>query len=288
MHHVAVAELDTRSHIGRNRGPVSRISASLLLASMVMSSLVILTTATKAAAASPTTNSHWAGFVTEDASQANVRGAFGKWTVPPVTCASNETSFSVTWVGIGGALTPKGKTQGNDESLYQVGTGSSCVDGAPEYLAWVEDTGLPNGFDSVFDFDQDPNIVVLGCQTNVKCSGALSVEPGDAITAAVVDHGVYTRWTISDDRHGKALWSHNKTWLTHAHRHSGECIEEDPQLSNGRFGPMSNFWIRYLFELSGFGSIGEGVDGIWLASPKGLDDCQLRNRQWLHACGEPQ
>lgn len=224
-----------------NDGFCSRISACFLLASIVVTSFVILTTAAKATAASPTINSHWAGFVTEDTSQPDVRGTFGKWVVPSVTCGSSETSSSVTWVGIGGALNPKGNSQGEDEALYQVGTGSNCINGTQQYLAWVEDTGLPHGFDSVFDFDQDPHVVVLGCQTNIKCSDALSVEPGDTIAAAVVDHSVYTRWTISDERRGRALWSHTKTWLTHAHRHSGECIEEDPQLSNGSFGAMSDF-----------------------------------------------
>jgi hypothetical protein len=103
------------------------------------------------------------------------------------------------------------------------------MDGTPQYLAFVERYGKPNFFASkVTPSFIDRDVVVLGCRSYTKCSKAVLVAAGDSITAAVVQHSLYTRWTITDRRNGTIVWSHNKTWLTHAHLHSAECIVEAP------------------------------------------------------------
>ncbi len=169
-------------------------------------------------------NSNWAGYVIQDPSRANVRGSFGSWTVPSVVCAAEENSVSSEWVGLGGD-TSTGKL--TIETLYQTGTYSICADGSARYYAFAEDYGSPNIVQSnVTGSYVKP--VVLGCRSWQLCSTAISVRPGDAISASVVDHDTYTRWTISDYRDGNEIWTHTKFWLTHAHRHTAECILEDP------------------------------------------------------------
>jgi hypothetical protein len=220
---------------------VKVIGTALLVMSLLEASSIGIDSL--AAASQPETSSHWSGFVTEDPSQADVRGVFGSWTVPTVTCANGETSSSLTWVGIGGALAPSAASK-TDETLYQTGTASNCLNGVPEYVAFVEDEGAPNQFaTNLGGYFINPDLVILGCKGRVDCTGALSVVAGDTITAAVVDHNVYTRWTITDVRQGRKLWSHTDLWLTKAHRHSAECIEEDPLVGSktASIGTLANF-----------------------------------------------
>ena len=89
----------------------------------------------------------WAGSVVQDASAANVRGAFGTWTVPTVKCRGTPNALSYTWVGIGGVTAIKesaGGSSGDDETLYQTGTEADCDNGQAEYSAFVEEYGVSN------------------------------------------------------------------------------------------------------------------------------------------------
>ena len=49
---------------------------------------------------------------------------------------------------------------------------------------------------------------------------------------------MYTRWTLTDNRAGVVVWTHTDTWITHAHRHTAECIEEDPGATFPDFGTV--------------------------------------------------
>jgi hypothetical protein len=130
------------------------------------------------------------------------------------------------------------KTPAIYETLYQVGSESNCNQGHPQYAAFVEDEGTPNAVASDLGyFVNNKNAVILGCYRYTICSNATAVEPGDSMTAAVVDHGTYTRWTIRDTPHGRRSWTHTKTWITHAHRHTAECVEEAPPALKGRAVP---------------------------------------------------
>jgi hypothetical protein len=188
------------------------------------------------------TSNHWSGYLIKDTSQADVRGVFGSWKVQTVVCTKTRSASSVTWVGIGGAVAPDASTTG-DETLYQTGTESLCANGEPEYVAFVEDFGTPNDIAATLGKRRvNPRAVILGCPGRLQCSTELSVDAGDVITAAVVDHSLYTRWTITDARDGSVIWSHTNTWITHAHRHSAECIEEDPLVGvNAEIGTLADF-----------------------------------------------
>ena len=171
---------------------------------------------------------NWAGYVVTQPSHSTIRGSFGKWLVPAVTCSA-ERADALTWVGIGG--------DPDTDTLYQTGTGSNCVGGHPQYFAFIDHVGQPILSGHI---RYSPTWVVLGCHGSTKCSKAVTVQPGDLITASVVDHDLYTRWTVSDTRAGKLLWSHTKDWISHSHRLSAECVEEGPsQYPVANFGQVS-------------------------------------------------
>ena len=183
---------------------------------------------TASAAPPRPSNSNWAGYVVQDSSRSDLRGSFGSWIVPKIECVAGENSVSSTWVGLGGD-TVTGKS--TVETLYQTGSYAACINGSPHYYAFAEDFGAPNLAQDIASGHYDTKPVVLGCPTSELCPTATSVQPGDAITASVVDHSTNTRWTIADSRDGADVWSHSKFWLTHAHRHTAECIVEDPVLA---------------------------------------------------------
>ncbi|MBF6558234.1 MAG: hypothetical protein IVW52_19200 [Acidimicrobiales bacterium] len=139
----------------------------------------------------------------------NLWGAFGKWTVPTVTCTSKNPSYLAIWVGIGGDHKPQ-------DTLYQTGTRSNCNDGVPTYTA----------FDEEF---KPGNNKPAGCQkTHGHC---YSVKPKDVIAADVVDEGGYARYKISDSRANKLLWSSTSIFGSGLqHSYTAECVAEDPIL----------------------------------------------------------
>ena len=79
----------------------------------------------------------WSGW---DVTDGTYRSVSASWTVPSVTCAAGETSYSADWVGLDG--------DGSD-SVEQIGTSSDCDSGSPAYSSWYEfypsvSVSLPN------------------------------------------------------------------------------------------------------------------------------------------------
>lgn len=72
------------------------------------------------------TSTNWSGYAVDGSNATNV---VGTWTVPSVTCAPGENSWSSPWVGIDGDTS---------NTVEQTGTDSDCVNGSPEYYAWYE------------------------------------------------------------------------------------------------------------------------------------------------------
>jgi peptidase A4-like protein len=176
-----------------------------------------------------------------------------------------------------------------DETLYQTGTGSDCLNGVPDYVAFVEDEGVPNQFATDLGGALiDAGLVILGCPSRLVCSTALSVEPGDSITASVVDKSVYTRWTITDTRQGIKLWSHTKFWLTHAHRHSAECIVEDPVVGSKTpsIGTLANFGTVTFSNCQASDTTGKlwRVEGRSLPTGWKTIDYSIQQQGWIVAC----
>jgi hypothetical protein len=219
-------------------GEVNRYKGRLPLLRKCCIAMVVLATGIVASdqfqavsAAKRATVTNWAGFV-DKAKNPDLHGAVGAWTVPRVVCAAGETSRLAVWVGIGGDY----RTTNGVETLYQDGTDSDCLNGLPRYYAWQQQFGEPNLAQKVSRrVKRYPAQLVLGCdpQSETICT-PLSVQPGDKISASIVDRGLETHWSISDDRHGKGLWTHSSFWRTdYQHKHSGECIVEDPEVLDG-------------------------------------------------------
>jgi hypothetical protein len=72
------------------------------------------------------TSTHWSGYAV---SGTNANQVIGTWTVPSVSCAAGENSWSSPWVGIDGDVS---------NTVEQVGTDSDCRKGTPLYYAWYE------------------------------------------------------------------------------------------------------------------------------------------------------
>src|SRR5438445_11941508 len=73
-------------------------------------------------------SSNWSGYAVNGA-VGSVTDVKGSWTVPAVTCAPGETSYSSFWTGIDGFNSP---------TVEQTGTDSDCQSGVPTYYAWYE------------------------------------------------------------------------------------------------------------------------------------------------------
>ena len=90
-----------------------------------------------AAAANGESSADWSGWDVTGGTYSSVSAA---WTVPSVTCAAGETSYSAYWVGLDGD---------GSSSVEQTGTSSDCDAGTPSYSAWYEffpenSVSLPN------------------------------------------------------------------------------------------------------------------------------------------------
>jgi hypothetical protein len=174
----------------------------------------------------------WSGFEARDSTSPDLHGAIGNWTVPTVVCGPKEDSWSNAWVGIGGDLVVKTHGQKSIETLYQDGTESDCADGFPTYYAWQQEVGSPNIVQDL-EFKGQAG-------TEVRLSD--TVLAGDVMSASVIDRGLETHWSITDTRDGKHVWSASSIWRTdYQHKHTAECIVEDPRTPKGQILPLADF-----------------------------------------------
>ena len=108
----------------------------------------------------------------------------GSWTVPATSCSVHENSEATAWVGLGGLPNVA------DESLEQIGTDTSCINGTAQYYAWWE--MVPPGLESCPGY---PSPEPAGSNTPPGCPQLIpfAVRPGDHITAGVnyVGGGLY-------------------------------------------------------------------------------------------------
>jgi hypothetical protein len=112
------------------------------------------------AAAATDVSSNWSGYaVAAKKSSTKLKTVSGSWIVPAGTCTPGQTGYSATWVGLGGYAR-------TSRALEQTGTEFDCsASGEAQYSAWYELVPAP-GKDI-----------------------AMTVEPGDAIDAAVTANG---------------------------------------------------------------------------------------------------
>ena len=132
----------------------------------------------------------------------------GSWTVPVVTCAPGETSYSSFWVGIDGFTS---------STVEQTGTDSDCRNGVPTSYAW-------------FEFYPHPLFIV----------NSLTINPGDVMSAEVVYSPSARRFTVTlvDKTTGQSFSTSTK--VSGAQRSSAEWIAEAPSSASGIL-PLADF-----------------------------------------------
>ena len=188
-------------HARENRPTVEEMTLSryAVAGALVLGALGVAVPATHGSATparvSALSDPNWAGFFTESPNL-DLEGAYARWTVPKVRCPSTGSYRSSIWVGVGGAYrTPA--AAGGVEWLYQTGTDQYCTDGEEQYGAWTRST----------------TTTANKRRAATVCSAGPPLGPGDVMTAAVVQHSLYTTATLINVRDGHRLWR--------ATRHSG-------------------------------------------------------------------
>lgn len=121
------------------------------------------------------TSRSWSGYVFV-AGVARYRIVGGEWRVPAVNCSSVPGGSVSVWVGVNGWQYLPG--------LFQTGTESYCVNGAPVYQAVFADDALGDAWQMEF-----------------------AVRPGDLVHARVeqAPSGEW-RYFVADETNGKSAW----------------------------------------------------------------------------------
>ncbi len=87
--------------------------------------------ASSAALADTNESSNWAGYAVHR-SGVRFTKVLGSWRQPRASCPAGGTSYSATWIGLGGYSM-------NSDALEQIGTEVDCsASGIPSYSAWYE------------------------------------------------------------------------------------------------------------------------------------------------------
>jgi len=162
-----------------------------------------------------TASSNWSGYAIAARSGMNVTDVKGSWIVPSIVgpCGATEQHSSF-WVGIDGFRSP---------TVEQIGTESSCVNGAATYFAWYEFY---------------PKYAQLVHQVKVN--------PGDTISAEVKYASGKFNLTITNVTTGKSF---SKMGIVkNAQLSSAEWIAEAPSSKTG------------ILQLANFGTVKFGQD----------------------------
>jgi hypothetical protein len=148
------------------------------------------------AADHPAGTPNWTGYIKLGTAPGQFTSVRASWTVPKVSCAPAENSFSLVWAGMDGALS---------QTVEQIGTVQSCNNGQAAYQAFYET--FPN-----------PGQVIPG----------FTVRPGDRITASVQYRGGNSFvFAISNESRERSFHT-TQTTPAPVLRASGEAIFEIP------------------------------------------------------------
>jgi Peptidase A4 family len=109
---------------------------------------------------------NWSGYADSSTTAGEFSTVSGSWTVPAVTCTSEDRVQS-EWVGFDGLT---------DNTVEQAGTISQCFEGTPLYYTWWQ---------------------MWPTQSNSQIVGT-TVKPGDHITALVRRTGTTYKLTVTD------------------------------------------------------------------------------------------
>jgi hypothetical protein len=168
---------------------------------------------------------NWSGYFDTSSTPQFFSSVSGSWTVPAVTCSSEDRLVS-TWVGIDGA---------NNGTVEQDGTTAQCFEKVAIYYTWYE--MFPGG-------------TVIGGQT---------VKAGDAISASVVRSGTSYALKVTDSTtSGNNINTTQSCALTTCTDESAEWIAERPSYSIGTT-PLAQF--KTPFSLTSAAVTGGGTSG---------------------------
>lgn len=151
---------------------------------------------------------NWSGFADTSSTTGEFSAVSGSWTVPTVTCTS-EDRVAAVWVGLDGATT---------STVEQDGTSAQCFEGKAVYYSWYE--MYPAGS------------VTVG--TTVKA--------GDKITSSVSRTGTTYTLKVTDSTTSGNNISVTKTCAaTTCTDKSAEWIGERPALTTTGIVPFAQF-----------------------------------------------
>ena len=154
---------------------------------------------------------NWSGYADTSTTAQFFTSVSGSWTVPAVTCTSEDRLLS-TWVGLDGA---------NDGTVEQDGTTAQCFQHVALYYTWYE--MYPAGSITV----------------------GTGVQAGDAIGASVVRSGTgYTLQVTDSTTSGNNINQSASCALTTCLDESAEWIAERPSYSTG-ITPLNQFKTPY-------------------------------------------
>ena len=204
-----------------------------------LAALLALTAPAGAGASSwTTTSTNWAGYA---ASRPGVgfRHVSGTWVAPAAHCGSGTRRYSAAWLGLGGLHT-------TSRALEQVGTEADCAGGKGYYSAWYE--------------------LVPAAPVRL----ALTVRPGDTMSAAVTVSGHLVKLFIADRTQGTSFSKQLR--VDRVDVSSAEWIVEAPSacVDNGgcRALPLADFGTTSFANAgttSATGHTGTITDPAWWA-----------------------
>lgn len=178
-----------------------------LLMTICMAIAVPLPIASQAAAATArqsasltATSSNWAGYVVRK-SGVHFKRVIGAWNVPAVTCTPGRSTYSASWIGLGGYSS-------KSQALEQIGTDSDCnASGQARYSAWYE--------------------LVPEAGHDLK----MTVQAGDRISAGVTVNGSDVVMTVANTTRGTSV--EKRLRASQVDVTSAEWIIEAPAMCSG-------------------------------------------------------
>ena len=189
----------------------------------VLGALMLALVLPLAASANVADSANWAGYAVHGKGQ-QFRRVVGSWQIPSGSCQPGQSTYSATWVGIGGY-------SASSHALEQIGTELDCNSaGQAVPTAWAE-------------LVPDPSVNL-----------PMTVSPGDAMMASVTVRGHSVTLSLTDATSGQSF-SHTYDDPT-VDISSAEWIVEAPSQCTS----ATDCWT---LPLANFGSTQIGMAQVW-------------------------
>lgn len=186
-----------------------------------------------------TRSQNWAGYVVLAGAAGGVTDVVGSWIVPTVDCVATRNGEVGVWVGLDGILS---------NTVENTGISATCTNGQAAYAAWQE-----------------------AYPVEVHTPLALTVQPGDRVTAEVAEVGNATvQFTVTDHTTGQAASARQ---IAPGERASAEWIVQIPTLGRDPSGlPIASLPPFSPVTFTNAAMVAGGVHGVirnpaWQAAP---------------------